>query len=299
MDKDYRFILHVSLLCVVIVLVVSGVNFIHSKIKFYQTKQIEQEEKIQKLLNKQNQSKNEIKGNDNTDGGIITNDSSAHIITANDIAPYLGGIVEILCSGNDASEGSGSLWYFDEIGYTVLTNKHVISTDNCDMFPNGILGVYNLDREYLLWNSNTDVAVLKITTDATTEQISPDKSKLNYSIGKLRNCPEKMSLNSPIVLVGYPASTASQTSSGSLSPQTITNGIISAYDTSARIKSAGDLKYENYFVSAKIDSGNSGGIAFSKDKNGMCLLGIPTWVSLGNYDTQGVIQNIWNILQTH
>ena len=48
------------------------------------------------------------------------------------------------------------------------------------------------------------------------------------------------------------------------------------------------------YVSAKIDSGNSGGIAFSKDSRGLCVLGIPTWLTVGNYETQGLIQNIHN-----
>jgi hypothetical protein len=69
-----------------------------------------------------------------------------------------------------------------------------------------------------------------------------------------------------------------------------TNGIISGY--APKINS----EYANYFVSAKIDSGNSGGIALSKDKNGLCVLGIPTWLNVGNYDTQGMIQNIHNIM---
>jgi len=58
----------------------------------------------------------------------------------------------------------------------------------------------------------------------------------------------------------------------------------------------GELPYQNYFVSAKIDSGNSGGIAISKTTSGnLCLLGVPTWVSVGNYETQGLVQNINNI----
>jgi hypothetical protein len=56
------------------------------------------------------------------------------------------------------------------------------------------------------------------------------------------------------------------------------------------------LKYQNFFVSAKIDSGNSGGIALAKDGQGVCTLGLPTWLTVGNYETQGLIQNIMNLL---
>lgn len=55
------------------------------------------------------------------------------------------------------------------------------------------------------------------------------------------------------------------------------------------------MPYPNYFVSAKVDSGNSGGVAFSKDSNGLCVLGIPTWLTIGNFETQGLVQNIHNV----
>ena len=72
-----------------------------------------------------------------------------------------------------------------------------------------------------------------------------------------------------------------------------TNGTISGYDSSPQNDG---LPYSNYYISATIDSGNSGGIAFSKDKNGLCLLGIPTWITTtGNYSNEGIVQNIDNI----
>ncbi|MBU6415530.1 hypothetical protein KGQ34_04820, partial [Patescibacteria group bacterium] len=84
-------------------------------------------------------------------------------------------------------------------------------------------------------------------------------------------------------------------SSYSLSSRISTNGIISGYDNSV-ILPPQNLSNPNYYVSAKIDSGNSGGVAFSKDSNGLCVLGVPTWLSIGNYETQGIIQNIHNVL---
>jgi hypothetical protein len=71
--------------------------------------------------------------------------------------------------------------------------------------------------------------------------------------------------------------------------RTTTNGIISGYDSSL----PGNA---NYFVSAKIDNGNSGGIALAKDASGLCVLGLPTWLTVGNYETQGLVQNITNVL---
>ena len=73
----------------------------------------------------------------------------------------------------------------------------------------------------------------------------------------------------------------------------MSNGIISGYDSI--VKDTQKLPYSNYFVSAKIDSGNSGGIALSKNEKGLCVLGVPTWLTVGNYETQGLVQNIHNI----
>lgn len=79
-----------------------------------------------------------------------------------------------------------------------------------------------------------------------------------------------------------------------ISARQVTEGIISGYDTSVE-QPIGNLPYPNYYVSAKIDSGNSGGVALSKNSNGLCLLGVATWLSLGDFETQGVVQNIHNV----
>jgi len=77
-----------------------------------------------------------------------------------------------------------------------------------------------------------------------------------------------------------------------------TDGIISGYTTTVNSKYIGGIMpYPNYFTSAKIDSGNSGGIALSKDGNGLCILGVTTWLSVGNWEIQGIIQNIHNVFK--
>lgn len=47
----------------------------------------------------------------------------------------------------------------------------------------------------------------------------------------------------------------------------------------------------NYYTSAKIDSGNSGGLAVSKINGKICIVGIPTWVSQGQYNNLAMIQS--------
>ena len=115
---------------------------------------------------------------------------------------------------------------------------------------------------------------------------------LNYSISTMKLCATTMPVGSSVMIIGYPAFAVS-------SPiqktgfRTVTDGIISAHDTNIIVDG---LPYANYYVSAKMDGGNSGGIALSKNKDGLCLLGIPTWLSFGDYETQGMVQNIHNVM---
>lgn len=231
-------------------------------------------------------------------------------IETSEISPYLTGIGNIKCFNDDGSySGSGSLWNFGwSLGYSVLTNRHVISGGSCsvriddptkDTYHNGF---FRIDNENIKsWNNSTDVATLKILyslnfeegADATPEALQKTISGLNFSISYLKKCPNEMPQGSPVVIVGYPAYAQQQNTS--LTPRIITNGIISGFDSSVA-PPLGQLPYFNYFVSAKIDSGNSGGLAFSKNKDGLCILGIPTWLTVGNYETQGVIQNINNVM---
>lgn len=231
-------------------------------------------------------------------------------ISSAEIAPFLSGVVNISCSED---EGSGSLWNIPGTGYVVLTNKHVIGSslkgvDYCFVKIEGV-GLYSLNASQPL------EGMVNATLDATAHFINflgakdqygqevpmPPVKDLNYRISSLRKCPIQMSLGSPVVLIGFPAFSettffVSGVGTGQQTHQTVTNGIISAHNTS-ETKPLGPLSYVNYFVSAKIDSGNSGGIALSKDNNGLCVLGIPTWLSIGRYETQGIVQNIHNVLR--
>lgn len=228
-------------------------------------------------------------------------------ISALELEPYLTGIGEIECFGDEQKTGSASLWNLGgEIGYTVLTNYHVISGGgNCNIVIGDSstdtkhAGMYRVDKAHLFsWNSDTDISAVKIISlDGAADYATPIPN-LNYRLSSLRKCPIRIQLGSSVLIVGFPAfSKRNVMVAGHLSSQssrTLTNGIISAHDPSLQ-KPIGNLPYPNYYISAKIDSGNSGGIAFSKDENGLCVLGLPTWLTVGNFETQGVVQNIHNI----
>lgn len=268
--------------------------------------------KVQSELSKSQQKALETKL---TQGTPKTKDLT---IAAADITPYLTGVVEIECKDG---RGSGSLWNFKGFGFTVLTNKHVVAMPHnngaCTVDAKNpeklmdTVGLYNIyPAEERSWNNKTDVSVMELKwaeiefcdanglncTDRSKERFKPIEG-LNYSLSALPQCPTKMPIGAPVVVVGFPAFAEQSFRTknfGDVNLLTTSNGIISAQDDTVSFP-VGDLPYPNYFVSAKIDSGNSGGIALSKTQQGLCVLGIPTWVSVGNYETNGVIQNIHNI----
>ena len=241
--------------------------------------------------------------------------SASFTISAAEIDPYLSGVVRISCKGG---YGSGSLWNVEGQGYKVLTNFHIIEGENgtCDIDitrnNDNSYGVYEalLYQQYG-WNDEVDAVAIGfqinkevndiIVRDTSLVNGSMPVSNLNYKVSTLRKCPMIMPLGSPVAIIGFPAF-AEQVDyyEGRRVVwhfRTVTNGIISAHSRSLDIMQAG-LPGLNYLVSNKIDSGNSGGIALSKDKNGLCVLGIPTWLSVGNYETQGIVQNIHNVMYT-
>jgi hypothetical protein len=222
------------------------------------------------------------------------------VISSSDLATYTSGVVEVVCSNpKGITSGSGSLWTFKEVAHAVLTNYHVVKDANkCAIImtnsANSPTGMFALKGAIYTYNSNTDEAILDIGQPLLSASVPVEN--YNYSLASLKKCTSLLPVGTPVVIVGFPAyakrdSTVDIPTIGTVNSifRTATNGIISGYDTSG----AGSA---NYFVSAKIDNGNSGGIAIAKDASGLCSLGLPTWLTVGNYETQGLVQNINNIL---
>lgn len=231
-------------------------------------------------------------------------------ISSDEIQPLLSAVVNIQCflrnniqigdPNNPGTSGSGTFWKWNN-QYAILTNDHVMSpghTPNCDALwtydtPQGKIrgDSFQIDRSNELdWNKKTDVRVAIIGKNEISAA-GVSAADANYRLYNMRRCPAKIALGSSVVVIGYPATTNSQV----YGVRTVTEGIISAYDQSVQ-PPIGTLPYANYFVSNKIDSGNSGGIAISKDSEGLCVLGIPTWLQVGDYENVGLIQNINNVL---
>ena len=201
-----------------------------------------------------------------------------------------GSVVNVLCDSEytDPSGGSGTIITPEGI---VLTNSHVIPQDEENILtsdegclvilPNQQTG----EPDEMYWarpivipglSDEYDLAYLEIyeafiDEDGIARGNYPktflsifDEQYKHDDICKFRN----NELGDPIRILGYP-----QTSGGFY--LTITDGVISSFSDEGVI-----------LTSAKIDQGNSGGLAV--DEKG-CMVGVPVAISEGTYQNLGVI----------
>jgi hypothetical protein len=227
---------------------------------------------------------------ENIENIITKSQNPVQTFTLEQIAKGVGHIVCYTSVGGfrSISEGSATIWDLGNgLENSVLTNEHVIATNHCQIATDGgLIHFLNLKEKRLQWNNHSDALVT--TIDDVRENF--------FKISSLEKCSTRMERGSQVYILGYPVYTAKTYEElpgimGVHMPVlSITEGIISGHDIYVE-----NLPYVNYYVSAKIDSGNSGGLALAKVDNNYCVLGIPTWLSIGNYENQGVIQNIHNI----
>ncbi len=164
------------------------------------------------------------------------------------------------------SRGSGVLVYISDgngLRYGVLTNEHVLSasgrlaTSCTAVFPDN---AYNFTarrdaNEIQISTKGYDFGILFIS--------SPNSFVTSTAANESRLCKANPAVGDETVILGYPVI-------GSGNDITATEGIISGFD--------GDY----YITSAKVEQGNSGGGAILLKNN--CMLGIPTFVQLGNLE---------------
>lgn len=242
----------------------------------------------------------QIEDKTNSNFPAINNNNSVKITAVNEL---VDAVVEIKCFGEEIlSIGSGSL-INDNNEYYVQTNYHVISDPEllmCEAILHGSDknngGIYDLDLENLFtYNEMTDYVIIPILGPQEKSIPTPTElSKLNYSVGYMDVCDEKMPLGTKVYTIGFPTYTEETYNILGLEiihhHLAITDGIISSYYISDV-----DLPGKDYYITAAIDAGNSGGIALAEKNGNLCLLGIPTWVKEGTYVNQGIVQNILNI----
>lgn len=154
----------------------------------------------------------------------------------------------------------------------VMTNKHVLFKDNlytpysCNIYLPDMKDPYYFVDEgeyhyfYTFNEFDADLGLIHIK--------SPNQHIASLLANKVSRCKTPIAIGEKIVVLGYPGI-------GSKSDITATEGIISGRD--------GDY----YITSAKIDHGNSGGVAVAIGEN--CYLGVPTFAKAGEIESLGRI----------
>lgn len=202
-------------------------------------------------------------------------------------------IVKIFCLTDSYSEkiqqGSGVLYKtssntFEPAPYYVQTSLHVVETidgslSRCliALYPDYKSGdIYLLfeSKDYRFYRKDVDVAFLKprIIQNETRAGSLNDLSVFAQSESKNIKCSD-INIGDRLTVLGYPGVGGKTL--------TVTDGIISGFDF------YGGIRYIK--TSAKIERGNSGGIAI---KDSGCVLGIPTFVQSGEIESIGRILDL-------
>lgn len=182
--------------------------------------------------------------------------------------------VNVLC--DNSGGGSGTIFTRDG---RILTNNHVIEGASYCLvtLPDPTTGhaarIYHAKPLIApVLSSQYDIAVLDIDgpfTDASGTTWGDYPSTFpTFTTPSTCNTSTPSQLNDSVRIYGYPVTSGGYN-------LTVTDGIISSFTDDGRI-----------LTSAKIDSGNSGGLAV--DQYG-CFIGIPSAVESGNYQNLGVI----------
>jgi len=231
-------------------------------------------------------------------------------ISSADIQPYLDTIGVLTCWDSELNKqyGTGVLLMPGEL----MTNWHVVEGMETCLFVNDkfinpkyqISGSTYRPGAYILDLSNVrrpdislDFVIATFARNENARQIAYkngapldeylEVNKLNYKVGSMRKCSQKAQIGTHVAILGYPASSIAIEEWAP--PESVTTGIISGY--------ASAYQSNNYLVSARVDHGNSGGLALGKESGQVCLLGIPTWVVTGQVESAGVVQNIHYLLK--
>ncbi len=195
-------------------------------------------------------------------------------------------VVNIICRSKDGTEvtgGSGTIITEDGI---ILTNAHIIpqrngladvDSNSCVVsLPDELTGqakeiywaepiiIPDLSEEY-------DIAILEINDVYVNDNdesfgVFPNTFPVFKSAPSCQNTSIK--LGDSIKIYGYPVTSGGYN-------LTVTEGIISSFNDDGTI-----------LTSAKVDSGNSGGLAIDSDN---CFVGIPSAIVGGDYQNLGVI----------
>ncbi|OHA04621.1 MAG: hypothetical protein A2934_01700 [Candidatus Sungbacteria bacterium RIFCSPLOWO2_01_FULL_47_10] len=180
-------------------------------------------------------------------------------------------VVFVYCKGPKGEwRGSGTTQLMWDAGPIVITNYHVIGAGDpvnirCEIhlplppeystYGKAFLAdLIRYDENYPI----VDIAVLQI------RDVSDNEREEYFSSFPIEFCrSEDINAGNDVTVFGYPKFGGNTL--------TLTTGVISGF-----LKTEWGLKYK---TSAKMDLGNSGGIAV--DNKSLCIIGIPTWTQYG------------------
>lgn len=162
------------------------------------------------------------------------------------------------------ASGSGMLTSYVDGTVGVVTNYHVVNDKGygpnvCKISIPNYQDVYVTNTDITHYENGIDLAVINITY--------PTQDLINTGSGNPA-CFNDVNIGEKLVVLGYPGT-------GSYEGITATEGIISGTEGSY------------YITSAKIEHGNSGGLAISLKNN--CYIGIPTYSIIGGAESLGRI----------
>jgi hypothetical protein len=178
--------------------------------------------------------------------------------------------------------GSGFLMKLSGGLITIITNKHVLQ-DSRDPITTSDFYIVNscnirfpeTGEIYFVPTSDMSFSVEGGADWGSLNIKRPNTYINNLVSSNLPVCEQKPSIGDQVVVLGYPGI-------GSQNDITATDGIISGYDN------------EYFITSAKIEQGNSGGIAVLVKNN--CYLGLPTFAQVGGIESLARILDIHSVL---
>ncbi len=245
------------------------------------TRKLEQEEILRQEIEKQRDAQERIAQQKLSDLEVKLSQSGSVLNLSSVISGWQSRVAYVDCDFvlpnsffHYGSSGSGVVVKLADTPIKVLTNKHVLSgpalyeLNACDItLPETNTKYHVLASDIEVSSAGYDWGILTIN--------NPDQYLTNLIDESYLVCDQKPSLGDEIVVLGYPGI-------GSKSSVTATEGIISGFDGS-------------YFItSAKVEEGNSGGAAILTKDN--CLLGIPTYATLGQVESLARILDIWTVI---
>jgi hypothetical protein len=153
---------------------------------------------------------------------------------------------------------------------TAITNRHAVLTDNGNLVDSCVMSMPG--NKNSIYISSSDINLHPDSSIDAARFFLDEKDSYLSSLTRKKICfqlPDiKVNIGDQVVILGYPGI-------GSQKDITATDGIISGYD------------YPYYVTSAKIDHGNSGGLAILV--KGDCYLGVPSGSVVGSMESLGRI----------